>query len=92
MKTLPLPGGRQALVDDDVWERARQHHWHVHPHGYVWRKIRLPKGKRGGALLCREIVQAPPGFGVLNRNGDQLDNRRENLVLCSPAERATHLT
>src|SRR5437867_1543153 len=34
----------------------------------------------------------PPRFQVLNRNGDPLDNRRENLVICSPAERAPHLT
>jgi hypothetical protein len=39
-------------------------------------------------VLRREIMQAPPGFTVEHRNGDQLDLRRENLVMVSPSERA----
>ena len=88
MKELPLPRGRVALVDDDVWVWASEFRWYAYSRGYVWRKLPLPSGKRGTSLLRREIMQPPPGFQVLNRKGDQLDNRRENLVVFSPAERA----
>ena len=90
MKELPLSRGRVALVDDDVWEWASGHRWYVHPQGYVYRKSSLPNGKRGTSLLRREIMQPPPGAEVAHRNEDQLDHRRENLVVFTPAERAAH--
>jgi HNH endonuclease len=59
-----------------------------HPRGYVWRHVHLPSGRQRSILLRREILQPPPGVEVAHRSGDQLDNRRENLVVVTASERA----
>jgi len=36
--------------------------------------------------MHRQILRAPPGMEVDHRNGDGLDNRRQNLRVCSTSE------
>lgn len=87
----PLSVTASALVDDEDFARFG---------GYVWHSLRKRSGKtyamrgkgldgKGGAcLLHRLIMNAPKGVQVDHINGDSLDNRKENLRLCSAQENA----
>lgn len=88
MKTL-LASGESVLVDDD---------FQLPPKTY----IRINR-RRGGyvevfnfggkfvARLHRLICDAPKGMYVDHINHDVLDNRRENLRLCTPAQSAKNV-
>lgn len=92
MRTIQLGGvkhtGFVALVDDEDYERCAQHKWHVQisrvrSHGAIsayyaqGTPSQLPKGQ---FLLHRFILQiSDPLVKIDHRNGNGLDNRRENL-------------
>lgn len=87
MKEIQLTQGKVALVDDDVYEWAVKLKWQAHYEGNVWYATRSVKLPRPALLrMHRMILSAPDGVPVdhINRNG--LDNRRENLRLCTQSE------
>lgn len=97
---VPLPGGLVALVDDQDAERVLTHRWHTKRKSadptkvYVQRTVRLEPGRRGrktSLALHRFILDAPEGLFVDHRNGDPLDNRRENLRICTVRENSTNI-
>jgi hypothetical protein len=63
---------------------------------YVQRTIRPPgsgrNGKKTSLSLHRFILDALPGEVVDHKNGDTLDNTRENLRRCTPRENTTNVT
>ena len=71
---MRLGQGRVCLVSDEDFELAAR---------FLWRL------RRGYAVvptlaLHRLIAGAPPGWRVRHRNGNRLDNRRENLLVVTP--------
>lgn len=88
MKEIPLVRDLVTLVDDRDYPRLSKHNWQISgvaPYIYA---ARYPR--RGGKSVCvlmhREILDAPKGMHVDHINGDRLDNRRENLRLCTHAQ------
>lgn len=80
MKKIPLTQGRFALVDDKDCEGLLQFKWHVSQNGrtlYAVTKIRRISGKWTGLYMHRFLL--PDSERIDHRNGDGLDNRRENL-------------
>jgi hypothetical protein len=76
-----------ALVSDEDFEFLSSMKWYVNNHGYVYtsawsRTIKKPIITK----LHRLVTNAPNGLEVDHINRDKLDNRRENLRLCSHAE------
>ncbi len=76
MKELHLGKGQVCLVSDEDFELAARFLWRV---------------RRGYAVvptlaLHRLVAGAPPGWRVRHRNGNKLDNRRENLEVVPPGE------
>lgn len=86
---LPLIGkrgaGKAIRVDVADAPRLACHRFRLDGHGYV---ITTIKGRT--VLLHRLILDAPVGTEVDHRNGDRLDNRRENLRLASRAQNASN--
>lgn len=81
MASIEIAPGQSVLIDDDQYEEIAAHRW------------RAQKGKHthyaamnGGVLMHRLIMRATKGDIVDHVNGDGLDNRKENLRLCSNAE------
>jgi outer membrane cobalamin receptor len=86
MKQIALTQNKIALVDDDDFEIVNQFKWSYQDSrdtGYAKRST-YPSKKT--VLLHRFLLSATPDKEVDHINGDGLDNRRENLRLCSRRE------
>lgn len=94
MKWVGLTQGFTALVDDEDYERVSEFKWHAHVYrrsdGSVWnvyaQRHVIVNGQRTTQSLHRFLLNDPEGLQVDHVNGDGLDNRRENIRLCSHAE------
>jgi hypothetical protein len=91
---IPLTQGKVTIIDAQDAERVLRYKWHAERrHGpksrtfYAVTTIRKENGKQTGLSMHRFILQLPPRTPhVDHRNGDGLDNRRENLRLATPAQ------
>lgn len=84
--------GRSTIVDDADFERIKEMKWHEirKPIGdrnayYAANETRIG-GLRVKTYLHRFLMSPGPGMVVDHINGDTLDNRRENLRVCTHAE------
>lgn len=90
MKLLKLTKGKQALLDDQDYDWAKQFKWCAVHSGntyYVQRRPG-PEGKQLTLILHRELLRLIKGDKreIDHINGNGLDNRRINLRICSHRE------
>lgn len=90
MKAIQLTKGFVAIVDDEDFEALAQYNWCYSGHkdgGYAVRRKKLPDGSAKKVYMHREIAgNFAEGKCVDHRNGNKLDNRRENLRACTHAQ------
>lgn len=77
MKQIPLTQGKFAIVDDEDFERVNAFKWQYHCDGYATSQ----KSK-----MHRFILNAPKGMVVDHKNHDGLDNRKENIWICTNSQ------
>jgi len=85
MKIIEIRNNK-ILIDDDLYEWAKAQRWSFSKgHGHKYPK--LPDGRR-----LHHIVAGKPGPGVVvdHINGNTLDNRRENLRVCTYSQNNTN--
>lgn len=89
MKKIPLTQNQFAIVDDEDYEHLMQNKWHaiLGTAGYYARRAIKRNGKHYNLLMSRAIL------GIINsslivdhKNRNTLDNRKENLRVCTNAE------
>jgi hypothetical protein len=89
MKEIELTRDKVALVDDEVFEMINKKRWYATHFGYASRKS-TKKEKANGApsvtYMHRQITNAGKEKDVDHINGNRLDNRKENLRVCSRSE------
>jgi hypothetical protein len=89
-KEIPLTQGFVALVDDEDYERiVAAGPWQLRrsPHAfYALHGERSPDGTNVTTYMHRLILDAPAGLQVDHINRDGLDNRKQNMRLCSRSE------
>jgi len=89
MRVIQLSREMVAIVDDADFEWLSQWKWSVSKTRNGWRAERkqrnreLPGFHYDSVLMHRFIMNAPKGVLVDHWNGNSLDNRRENLRLCT---------
>lgn len=78
---LRLTKGQVAIIDVGDMERVQRYSWTAIPrqHGRGWQARRTG---RASMMLHRFLMDATEEYIVAHRNGNGLDNRRENLRLC----------
>jgi hypothetical protein len=91
-KEIPLTKGKIAIVDDDDYELLAHWKWYYSQNsngrgGYAARR----DSARQMIRMHRLILNAPEGIEVDHVNGNPLDNRRDNLRLCSRAENCRNI-
>jgi hypothetical protein len=86
-KIIKLTQGKETIVDDDVYEWAKEFKWYAanwKTGFYAGRGGKqINKKREPNIALHREIMNPPKGFMVDHINGNTLDNRRENLRICT---------
>lgn len=83
MKKIPLTRGKFALVDNEDFERLKPFKWRYSTVGYAT----TVGSKRGDVIyMHRLILGTPMGMFTDHKNSDRLDNRKENLRICTKGE------
>ena len=87
MKMLDLRTGEQALLDDEDYEYASKFKWYRRKDAkgvprYIVRCKRI-NGRQYNFYLHRELMRAPKGVTVDHKDGNDLNNQKSNLRLCS---------
>jgi hypothetical protein len=83
MKEIPLTQGKVALVDNEDFEWLSQWKWSYHGR-YAKRNTSRPNQKT--IRMHREIMHVPSDMETDHLNHGGLDNRKENLRICTHAE------
>lgn len=82
-RMVPLTRGKVALIDEDDADAILVHKWCCDPLGYAMRRQVVACGRQTTVRLHRQIMNAQPGEIVDHINGNPLDNRKENLRICT---------
>jgi hypothetical protein len=90
MKEIALTKGLVAMVDDEDFDLVSRFKWHALRRGRVVHATRTVKrdGRKWTVYMHRWLLAAPAGLEVDHRNGNGLDNRRENLRIATHAQNA----
>lgn len=93
MPKITLTQNKYALVDDDDFPMLSKYSWNAHKYGekyYAETNIRVAPGRKNGSFrnlkMHRLIMNAKPGQIVDHINHDTLNNKKNNLRLCTSAE------
>ena len=78
MKRIPLTQGKFAIVDDDIYEFVNQWKWHAIKGAITWYAVRGHHTR-----MHRVIMGTPYKMETHHINGNGLDNRKDNLQICS---------
>ena len=87
MREIPLSQGKFAKVDDDDFQRISKYKW-SYINGYAKRAQYREDGERRLYGLHRFIMglSMESDLMVDHINGDKLDNRKENLRICTKGQ------
>ncbi len=97
MKEIKLSRGAVALVDDEDFEHLSKHKWSLVPGNrgtaYAAAQIKNAQGEWRFRRMHRFIMGSKdPALYIDHRNGNGLDNRKENLRVATPLENGRNRT
>jgi len=84
MKYIELTQSKRTIVDDEYFTELNKFKWHFNC-GYACRWV-YPDGKAVKKRMHRVLTKASEELEVDHINQNKLDNRKNNLRLCTKAE------
>ena len=87
MREITMKNGTTFLIDDEDYEIVSKRTWYLSPDGYV-KRCELVEGKKKTVSVHRLVMNAPAGMQVDHINRNPLDNRKENLRICTASQNA----
>jgi hypothetical protein len=84
MRKIELTQGKSTIIDDEAYELVSRYKCYVQWNGRYWYAATRVNGEQ--IYLHRLLTNAQPNEDVDHRNHDTLDNRRENLRVCTRTE------
>ena len=84
MREISLTQGKVAIVDSEDFEYLSQFKWHAVKLGHNWYANRNIKTLDG--YINQRMQWDILGKNADHKNGDGLDNRRDNLRICTKAQ------
>jgi hypothetical protein len=87
MKEINITKGKMVLVDDEDYDYLNQWKWFFNG-DYAARNININNGKRKRKtyFMHHAILQPPIGMDIDHINRNKLDNRRNNLRICTRSQ------
>jgi hypothetical protein len=82
MKKIKLTQNKFALVDDEDYEKLNQYSWYAEKGRYTYYAARTDKLKKK-IRIHRFIMNPTSNLQIDHINGNGLDNRKENLRICT---------
>lgn len=90
MKTITLTQNRFAIVDDEDYEWLSQWNWYAQfGHGIYYAVRNDYTNGHKQIRMHREIMGRTTGKFIDHRNGNGLDNHKENLRACTNRQKHT---
>ena len=87
MIEIPLTQGKVALIDDDMYDRVSRFNWIAHKNGRMYyAESAFQVNLKFVTLSMHRLVMGYPDGNIDHINHDGLDNRRENLRVCTVAQ------
>lgn len=92
MEVIPVTQDKFAFVDDEDFEMLYRHKWYLiktvlksREIYYAVRSIVLqaPLLQQVYFAMHTQIMNTPTGLEIHHRNGNGLDNQKQNLVICT---------
>jgi hypothetical protein len=82
--------GKKIVVDDEDLSHLSRFKWRHDSQGYVVRSRRVSETqiRTKNVYMHREIMGFPDGLEIDHINLDKLDNRKENLRICTRLQNA----
>jgi len=82
MKEIQLTRNKTTVVDDEDYNSLNQYKWYCTPDGYAARQVGGFR-RQVTEKMARIIVDCPDDMVVDHINGAKLDNRKNNLRICT---------
>ena len=80
MKYIDLTKGKRTIVDDEDFEELNKIKWYLSSSGYATNKT------RNLIRMHRLVINTPIGMFTDHKNRNRLDNRKENLRICTKSQ------
>ena len=87
MKKIQLTQNKYALVDYEDYEKINKYNWQVSKNKRSYYATRKNKNK-SRIIMHRILINCPENLQVDHINGNGLDNRKENLRICTTSQNA----
>jgi ribosomal protein S17E len=84
MKLIPLTQGQFSMIDDEDYKEVIKYNWHAqkgHSGYYANSWSKTIKNKK--VHMHRLVMNPPENMMIDHVNGNTLDNRKENLRICT---------
>lgn len=80
--------GKWAIIDKEDFDKIKDYKWSFDQDSHAVTKTKVPH--ETSLRMHRLIMDAPKGMVVHHKNHDTLDNRKENLVICTQRQNSKH--